>query len=45
MISSLSRHIQSCTGGKISVAKGNANDVAHLVCQGQKEVIEEDGGD
>jgi len=27
------------------VAKGNANKMAHLVGQGQKEVIEEDGGD
>ena len=30
---------------KISVAKGNANGVAYLVRQGQKVVIEEDGGD
>jgi len=45
MISSLSRRIRPCTGGTISVAKGSANGVARLVCQGQKEVIEEDGGD
>jgi len=29
----------------LNVAKGNANRMAHLVGQGQKEVIEEDGGD
>jgi len=29
----------------ISVVNGNANEMAHLVGQGQKEVIEEDGGD
>ena len=29
----------------MGVTKGNANKIAHLVCQGQKEVIEEDCGD
>jgi len=29
----------------LSVAKGNTSEMAHLVGQGQKEVIEEDGGD
>ena len=45
MIFSLSRRIQSFTGGTVSLAKGNANEMAYLVGQGQKEVIEEDGGD
>ena len=45
MISSLSRRIRSFTGGTISVAKGNANKMAYLVGQSQKEVIEKDGGD
>ena len=30
--------------GRINVEKGNSDDMAYLVAQGEKEVIEEDGG-
>ena len=29
----------------MNVAKGRANVMAYLVCQGQQEVVEEDGSD
>ena len=45
MISFLSRCIRSATGGTVSVTEGNANEMAYLVSQGQKEVIEEDDSD
>ena len=43
MISSRAKRIRSFTGGLINLAKGNTNVMAHLVRQGQKIVIEEDG--
>jgi len=45
MISSLSRHIRSFTGETVSLTEKNGNEMAYLVGQGQKEVIEQDGGD
>jgi hypothetical protein len=44
MISSRPKHIQSFTGGTISLTKGNSNKIAYLVRQGQQEVLEEDSG-
>ena len=44
MISSLAKRTRSFTGGAINLARGSTDDMAHLVRQGQKEVIEEDGG-
>ena len=45
MISSLSRRIRSFTGETVSSTEESASEMAYLVGQGQKEVIEEDGGD
>jgi len=44
MISSRAKHIRSLTGEVTNLAKGNTNDTAYLVRQGQQEVVEEDGG-
>jgi len=45
MISSLSRSIRSFKGETINLAEENGNEMAYLVGQCQKKVIEEDGGD
>ena len=44
MISSHAKRIRSFTEETINLAKGNTDVMAHLVRQGQKMVIEEDGG-
>jgi hypothetical protein len=44
MISSRAKRILSFTGGTINLAKGNTDGMAYLVPQGQKVVIEAEGG-
>jgi len=44
MISFPSKHIRSFTGGVMNLAEDYNDDMAYLIRQGQKEVIEEDGG-
>ena len=42
MISSRAKHIRSFTGRVTNPAKGNTNNMAYLVRQGQQKVVEED---